>query len=646
MTLAAPLAALTLDESGGYRVTTNSEPAAVSAQLAEIALASAPDIVLPLRELTGLDLPDLRLTDLRMLAAPESLPAPGAMPVPPAVHLPDDNPVPEIDAGRPFALDDTRDRMVTTTAPPVTPTTTAPPVTPVGEPLVGFVADPDRLRPGITPDTPALAPGAVSQDLLGRVGTQVKELSSDTPFSMVALTGETLDGTTATIRARQPDGTWGAWFDSEPVGTHGAVLGTDGTEPIYVGSTNKVQVLVTRKIAPEPTPVAQAVPGTDTTQPVADLTAVLIDPGRGPVDGLLHEVAVALPGGGPTVITRTQWGADEALRCEEPTYDDGLGGVTVHHTAGRNDYSKSESAGIVRAIYTYHAKTLGWCDIGYHALVDRFGQIFEGRFGGLDRPVQGAHTGGFNENTAGIALMGNYESTQPTNKTIDAVGALVGWRTKVAGLDPKGYTTMYSEGTSYTPYARGAAVRLPIVFAHRDVGKTSCPGDAAYAQMDRIRDIAAGAPGASGGLQNSNFESDLAALAELTVDLLNMVHDSIIAEYWSQSGGPAGPLGAARSEVLPAAQGQQYAEFADGHLYTAPDGQVVAVLGAIRDRFVQLGADTGALGLPLRDAYPVPDGLRAEFQHGSLILDRLTGIITTVWNTDGHDKQPNHTSHG
>ncbi|MBF6298392.1 LGFP repeat-containing protein [Nocardia amamiensis] len=575
---------------------------------------------------------------------------------------------------------------------------------------------------------------------MSQVGAQVKELSRDTPFSMVALTAKELANTKATIRARQPDGTWGPWYDTEPVDTHrtdhSGPGATNGTEPIYVGNTNAVQVLVTRNqaAAPEVKPVAhpaaiaedpveqtdpqpvdpaqqtdpqpgiptqqtdpqpvdpaqqtdpqpgiptqqtdpqpvgpaqqtdpqpgdpaqQTDPRPEPVQPrsddvaqlIPDLTAVLINPGRGTIDGSLHNVAAALPGGGPQVITRAQWGADESIRCDEPTYDDGLGGVTVHHTAGRNDYSKSESAGIVRAIYTYHAKTLGWCDIGYNALVDKYGQVFEGRFGGLDRPVQGAHAGGFNENTSGVALMGDYESIQPTQESIDAIGAFVGWRAKVAGLNPKGYTTMYSEGTSFTPYAQGEAVRLPIVFAHRDVGNTSCPGDAAYALMDRIREIAAGAPGASGGYHPQTppgTELDVAALAELTTKLLNMVHDNIVARHWSQSGGPSGPLGAAQSDVLPAAHGQQYAKFTNGYVYTVPDGQVVEVLGTILNRFLQLGADTGILGLPLRNAYPVPDGLRADFQHGSLILNQLTNIVTTVLKThnDTNREEPHRNS--
>ncbi|WP_280502928.1 N-acetylmuramoyl-L-alanine amidase, partial [Nocardia farcinica] len=574
--------------------------AAVPAQLAEVALGQASDITLPLRELTGLDLPELRLSDLRELALPGTTPA---------------------ETTRPDAA------------------------SPAPAPAPAAIAAPGGLPGDLTPDSPALAPGVLPRELLDRLGAQVKELSRDEPFSMVALTAPDLSGTVAMVRARESDGTWGEWYPAEPVDSGrsdtapaGAVA---GTEPVYVGETDAVQILAIRK--PEATdrrtsngaaqsdpaaPIAH--PEFDPAQAIDDLTAVLIDPGRGALDAGLHEIAAPLPAGGPSVITRSQWGADESINCMTPTYDDFLGGVTVHHTAGRNDYTRAESAGIVRAIYAYHSQTLNWCDIGYNALVDKYGQIFEGRRGGLDRPVQGAHAGGFNENTAGVALMGNHETVPPTEAAVQAIGKFIGWRTRIAGLDPKGWTTMWSEGTQYTPYALGEQVDLPIVFAHRDVGYTTCPGDAAYSMMDRIRDIAAGTPGAQ---TPKRAGSDLAALAQLTARLLTMVDDNLIAEHYAATGGPAGPLGEATSEPLPAAQGGQYATFVNGRVYTAADGTVVEVVGKILERFLALGADAGILGLPLTSAYPVPDGLRADFEHGSLILDELTGIVTTVWKT-------------
>ncbi|MEU1984610.1 N-acetylmuramoyl-L-alanine amidase [Nocardia sp. NPDC019395] len=567
------------------------ELTAVPPMLTELALQNAPDIVLPLAELTGLDLPDLHLSDLQALDLPGLTPAPTQ--TGPGGRMP----------GR--------------------------------RPGLGSIAE----APGAAPaaDTPALTPGVIPPEFMNAVGAQVKELTREEPFSMVALTAPDLANTTVMVRAKQPDGAWGQWYEASPIdGADGVAGGAPaGTDPIYVGNTTAVQVLVTRKPQQNPGGPLEPTPAAAGQQAPPDLTAVLIDPGRGAVDENLQDIAAALPGGGPRVITRNQWGADESIRCQEPTYDDGLGGITVHHTAGRNDYSKGESAGIVRAIYAYHSRTLGWCDIGYNALVDKYGQIFEGRYGGLNETVQGAHAGGFNENTSGVAIMGDYQAEQPTDESIEATGKFAGWRAKIAGLDPRGQTKMYSEGTEFTPYAKGAEVNLPVIFAHRDVGNTSCPGDAAYAQMDRIRTIAAGEAGEtqSQSPRSQASRSDLAALADLTTKLLTMVNDNVIAKYWVSKGGPDGPLGQAASEPMPAAQGQQYAKFVNGYVYTTPDGQVHEVVGKILDSFLELGGDGGALGLPLTNPYTVPEGLRADFQNGSLILNQATDIVSTLWKT-------------
>ncbi|WP_297619239.1 N-acetylmuramoyl-L-alanine amidase [Nocardia sp.] len=677
--------------------------------MAEVALATAPDLVLPLRELTGLNLPDLHLSDLRMLPLPKSIRIPQGLPLPPGVRLPSEiqlprlgqpvkpgshvgpfspapghiaEPGPEVPEPAPGSAPEAPaapdNESVPAPADPAAPGAEVPAAAPETPAIPDIKTD---------PRTPALAPNAVPGDLADKVGAQVKELSRDTPFSMVALTAPQLVGTTALIRAKRADGGWGPWYPTEAVDTPAKKPGRTGTEPIYVGNTKSVQILVTRKNAAQPVdapavpnaqpvpnapaPDAQVVPARPEPAPFTDhsgdpaqinlekLAAVLIDPGRGAADENLTQVAAALPGGGPKVISRAQWGADESLRCEEPTYDDAVNAITVHHTAGRNDYTPSESAGIVRSIYNYHAKTLGWCDIGYNALVDKYGQIFEGRYGGLDRPVEGAHAGGFNINTAGVAFMGDHETEPPTEDAIQAMGKFIGWRSKIAGVDPEGSTTMYSEGSDYTRYALGQAVKLPNIFAHRDVGNTTCPGDAAYDLMDRLRSIAetvagktsapAPKPTRPGPQQNAGSpapgtsnQADLASLADLTTKLLGMLDKSPVAKYYDASGGPNGPLGQAKSEPQPTPDGGQYAEFVNGNLYSAPDGKVFAVVGKILERFLQLGAGTGVLGVPTTSEYPVEDGVRTDFQNGSLIFSQLTGLVTTVMKnfTGGQDPIP------
>lgn len=570
LALAAPFVADSLTRiavSAGPRANTeiqlaNEAQAAVPTKLAQIALSQLPDLVVPVRELTGLDLPDLRLADLRQLPLPDSVPLPELSP-------------------------DEAARSV----------------------------DPEELP----------------SDLADQLGATVKEITQDTPFSMVALTGSDLSATAARIRAKLPDGSWGRWealdvIDGQQEGAQA------GTEPIYIGQTTAVQVLSTST-----TPVA------DRADPAADLSAVTMQPEVTEADATVADIAEPLAGG-PKVVSRSKWGADESIRCSSPDYDEFVSGATVHHTAGNNSYTKAEAPGIVRAIYAYHASTLHWCDIGYNALVDKYGTIYEGRAGGLDKPVEGAHAGGFNMNTVGIALMGNYEKVAPSDAAIESVGKFLGWRLKLAGADPGGTTTMYSEGSKYTPFAEGKSVRLPVIFTHRDVGSTECPGDAAYAKMDEIRAIAAGTDASTArddlatdspshtpsSPEKAAIDAGRAELPDLMQALVDVADDTPIARQWAADAGPYGRLGPALSGILDASSGAQYAKFTNGYIYSLPSGKVVTVMGQILQKFLAMGLDAGELGLPQTNEYPVPEGMQADFERGSIVVNEVTGFANTV----------------
>ncbi|NLG56260.1 MAG: cold-shock protein [Rhodococcus sp.] len=632
--VAGPLAVHGLSGTSSPDVQSTSSDNVVSTDIAKVALSQVPDIVIPVKELTGLNLPDVNLGILR------SIPLPDSITLPPGVELPGG-----------LTLDD------------------------LSIPIREFAAN--------------AAASAAADETAGAV---VKEVSRDEPFSMVALTSDTVSSALSRVRAQGDDGSWGPWITLDAidgVNTDGTLDdGTTATEPVFVGVTRAIQIMTPALTpgeaavsvpsdsgetgegaaapAPEPAPEPEpeAAPEAElgyepasvnrplrTQEPTLagaeDVTAVLIDPGTGPADSELADIATPVSGsvGGPRVITRSQWGADESIRCGNTTYDDALGGATVHHTAGSNDYSPAESAGIVRAIYAYHAQTLGWCDIGYNVMVDRYGQIFEGRAGGLDRPVQGAHAGGFNENTVGIAMMGDFSFQTPPQTTIDSVGQFLGWRLGIAGLDPLGHTTMYSEGTPFTPYPLGAAVNLPIIFAHRDVGSTACPGDGGYAQMNQIRQIAAANVGGAALATSSSTpnaprnpavpRSDAAIvpgehLPALVNEILRLTDNSPFAQKWVAEGGEAGRLGDALTGILPASNGYNGVHFVNGAIYSSPNGGTWTVLGEIFRMWRELGGDVGELGLPTSDEYPVPNGMRSDFEHGSLIFNEITGAVTTI----------------
>ena len=126
----------------------------------------------------------------------------------------------------------------------------------------------------------------------------------------------------------------------------------------------------------------------------------------------------------PLILSRASWGANERIRRGRPRYADAVRFAVVHHTAGSNSYTRAQSASIVRGIQRYHVLGNGWDDIGYNFLVDKYGQIFEGRYGGVDRNVVGAHAQGFNTGSSGIALIGTYEGSAPSAAARSALARL------------------------------------------------------------------------------------------------------------------------------------------------------------------------------------------------------------------------------
>jgi hypothetical protein len=186
----------------------------------------------------------------------------------------------------------------------------------------------------------------------------------------------------------------------------------------------------------------------------------------------------------PAIVPRLSWGADESIRRNQPLYADRVRFSVVHHTAGRNGYSRAEAAAIVKAIQLYHVKGNGWNDIGYNFLVDRFGTVYEGRFGGLEKNVVGAHAQGFNTGSVGIAVLGTYSGGAPSAAAQEAVAKLVAWRLDLAHVDPTGLFTFISGGSNRFP--NGAPVLLRAVSGHRDTGFTDCPGDVFYARLNAL----------------------------------------------------------------------------------------------------------------------------------------------------------------
>lgn len=308
-----------------------------------------------------------------------------------------------------------------------------------------------------------------------------------TPFSLVGLTwlaehpsggvrGARAAGgeLTAAIRTADPAGRWSPWRALE-VDDHGDGMpdARGGTGPLWVGAARSVEVLLA---------------GSGSRRP-DDVRLELIDPVARPTDRTAG-AGRSKSGGGPEVLTRDDWGADERKMTWRPEYSDTIRAVCFHHTeSGGNAYGRDEVPGILRSIYQFHAVSRKWGDIGYNALVDRFGRIWEGRAGGIDRPVIGAHAGGFNKDSGGISVIGSFITADVPERVRAATATWIGWKLGMYGGDPRG-TTKLTGGPS-TKYDHRVTLELPTVWPHRQTSDTDCPGAGGMRALPRIRHLAA-----------------------------------------------------------------------------------------------------------------------------------------------------------
>ena len=187
----------------------------------------------------------------------------------------------------------------------------------------------------------------------------------------------------------------------------------------------------------------------------------------------------------PAIVPRSAWGANESIRRGPPV-------VCVRRRSSRssttrrasNEYTRAQAAAIVRGIQLFHVKSNGWNDIGYNFLVDRFGTIYEGRYGGVDRNVSERTRSASTPARWGSRLLGTYGSTKPSAAAQDAIARLIAWRLDLAHVDPTSTLTFISGGSER--YAPDAPVTLRAVSGHRDTGSTECPGNALYARLGAI----------------------------------------------------------------------------------------------------------------------------------------------------------------
>jgi hypothetical protein len=335
-----------------------------------------------------------------------------------------------------------------------------------------------------------VAPKRVESEVVKATGYQTLGVTWPKNASVGNLGGQ--------VRTRT-NGKWSGWVALEPSdsapdpGTAEAAHAVrGGTDPVSIGNADAVQLAFTASAKGGPKGLSLALIASP-ERPASDGVVVsnAVDSTAGGAATIqtvaFSGVAIQAAATAPRVISRAAWGAP-AQRCT-PGVASALVGATLHHTAGPNTYTTIAGAEAqIRGDAAFHL-SLGWCDLGYNFVVDKWGNIYEGRKNSLTQAVVGAHAGGFNTGTVGVALLGTYGSA-PSAAAQRSVAQIIGWRLGAYGVNPNTSMTYHTGDGGVGVKFKNRDVVLRRVFGHRDVWFTACPGNGGYAALPNIRAMA------------------------------------------------------------------------------------------------------------------------------------------------------------
>lgn len=164
----------------------------------------------------------------------------------------------------------------------------------------------------------------------------------------------------------------------------------------------------------------------------------------------------------PFIWSRVSWGARPPTGKLSPLSQPRR--IVLHHTVSAPAAPSRE----IRTIQDYHLQK-GFADIGYHFLLDRpsyvNGQdVYWGRETGADGSLNvGAHSRGHNQDSIGVAVLGDYESEQPSREQLRSLAVLLAWLCFAWDIDPD------------------------AIVPHSALNPTSCPGRFLTAALPWLR---------------------------------------------------------------------------------------------------------------------------------------------------------------
>ena len=335
----------------------------------------------------------------------------------------------------------------------------------------------------LAPPTGAPEVGARSRGFVSR------PIRAPARFNLVGLRWSGSGRPAIALRTRREAEDWSPWVAVPSEGHDGPDAHTREaapggfSSPVWVGEADLVQY---RLSDPAPGLRLHFVNTTGTATPA--------DRARTAVRRLANRATLAVAriataraqDGAPPIVPRADWGAEDCPPREGPAYGD-VKAAFVHHTVTTNDYSREQAPAAVLAICRYHRNSNRWNDIGYNFVVDRYGTIYEGRAGGVDRPVVGAQAQGYNSESTGIANLGTHSDVAQGEAALDAMARLIRWKLPLHGQPTVGRATLTSAGGDVNRHPRGTQVEVERISGHRDVDRTECPGQALHDQLPELR---------------------------------------------------------------------------------------------------------------------------------------------------------------
>ncbi|MDX1620266.1 MAG: N-acetylmuramoyl-L-alanine amidase [Nitriliruptorales bacterium] len=316
------------------------------------------------------------------------------------------------------------------------------------------------------------------------------------PSADVVSVAAMLDG--RRLELRWQDGNrWSPWRGVAASGEHApdpdsveaATARSDISEPMWIGETSALEVRADG-------------PGPVTLELVRMTGGLGYDAAAPTVTDSAEALAIW-----PPIIPRYRW--DPRGDCQPtsaPRTADTARRIYIHHTVIFPHYDRDEADDVVRATCLGHVNRRGFADVGYNFLIDVYGNIYQGRAGGILQPVIGAHASGFNRGSIGIAIIGDFDAHRVPAEAVSALDRLVAWLSDLHGIEPFEVSGHVSTGGETTRFAEGEVVELPAIVGHRDTALNSaCPGDHLYEYVrgghpmaPRVRQILESAYGWSG----------------------------------------------------------------------------------------------------------------------------------------------------